>query len=460
MTSSNQDAINQVMAEGKWLQRLALCLAHDRDDADDMVQETWLAALRASPDARGSMRPWLTQVLRNARRKLWREDNRRRRREVDASALFEAPEVASTDTMLVRLELQRMVAAMVRDLDEPYRTTLLLRFYEGRTPTDMAQSLGIPAGTVRWRLNEGLRRVRAQLDAAHGGNRETWKAAVLLPPLAAPTGSTAPQAAGLPAPAVAGASFGVMAARVAGLALVPALVAGLLITWPRQPRPNVSRLSDPPAAARARVQEPTRPLAAGRPDDPRMSQLLGTVVPALVSAGDKSAAADRWPPPPACTPGTGDCVERIPRAQLPTAAEASLVRLLAGRTPEKLRIEPKIRKGHMTYKMRFEVNDVDEELDIAADGTFIEHQVQLTPADLPGPITTAATAAHPEGTIVRATMNNEGDVSYYELVDGQPRGPLHHRPANRWYGVRVRVGEQIHDLKLAEDGTLLEDKLR
>jgi hypothetical protein len=153
-------------------------------------------------------------------------------------------------------------------------------------------------------------------------------------------------------------------------------------------------------------------------------------------------------------------VERIPRAQLPTAAEASLVRLLAGRTPEKLRIEPKIRKGHMTYKMRFEVNDVDEELDIAADGTFIEHQVQLTPADLPGPITTAATAAHPEGTIVRATMNNEGDVSYYELVDGQPRGPLHHRPANRWYGVRVRVGEQIHDLKLAEDGTLLEDKLR
>ena len=71
MTSSNQDAINQVMAEGRWLQRLALCLAHDHADADDMVQETWLAALRASPDARGSMRPWLTQVLRNVRRKLW-----------------------------------------------------------------------------------------------------------------------------------------------------------------------------------------------------------------------------------------------------------------------------------------------------------------------------------------------------------------------------------------------------
>ncbi len=114
----------------------------------------------------------------------------------------------------------------------------------------------------------------------------------------------------------------------------------------------------------------------------------------------------------------------------------------------------------MTYKMRFEVNDVDEELDIAADGTFIEHQIELTPSDLPTPIPTAAIAAHPEGTIVRATMNNEGDVSFYELVDGQPRGPLQHRAANRWYGVRVRIGEHVHDLKLSEDGKLLEDKLR
>jgi len=461
MTSSNQDAINQVMAEGRWLQRLALCLAHDHADADDMVQETWLAALRASPDARGSMRPWLTHVLRNVRRKLWREGTRRRSREAGASALFEPPEVASTDTMLVRLELQRMVAAMVRDLDEPYRSAILLRFFEGRTPADMAQSLGIPAGTVRWRLNEGLRRVRAQLDAAHGGNRETWKAAALLPPLTVPTESAAPQAAGgVQAPAVAGASFGVTVARVAGLALVPALVAGLLIDRPRQPRPDVSRLSDPPAAARAQVQEPTRPPAAGRPDDPRMSQLLGKVVPALVGAGDTAAAANPWPPPPACIPGSDDCVQQIPRAQLPAAAQAGLVRLLAGRTPENLRIEPKIRKGQTTYKTRFEVNGVDEEIDLAADGTFIEHQVHLTPGDLPSPITAAATAAYPEGTIVRANMNNEGDFSFHKLVDGQRSGPLQHRSANRWYGVWVRVGEQIHDLKLAEDGTLLQDKLR
>jgi hypothetical protein len=94
------------------------------------------------------------------------------------------------------------------------------------------------------------------------------------------------------------------------------------------------------------------------------------------------------------------------------------------------------------------------------EGTFIEHQVHLTRGDLPQPITAAATAAYPKGTIVKASMNNEGDVSYYELVDGQPRSPLHHRPANRWYGVRLHVGEQIHDLKLTEEGKLLADELR
>lgn len=38
---------------------------------------------------------------------------------------------------------------------------------------EIARAQGIPAGTVRWRLSEGLRRLRAQLDEAHGGNRET-----------------------------------------------------------------------------------------------------------------------------------------------------------------------------------------------------------------------------------------------------------------------------------------------
>jgi hypothetical protein len=47
-----------------------------------------------------------------------------------------------------------------------------------------------------------------------------------------------------------------------------------------------------------------------------------------------------------------------------------------------------------------------------------------------------------------------------ELVDGQPTGRLRHRSAKRWYGVWVRIDDQIHDMRFAEDGTLLADMLR
>lgn len=454
MTSSNQDAIKEVMAEGKWLQRLALCLAHDRSDADDMVQETWVAALRTTPEARESMRPWLSRVLHNARRKLWRDDFRRRSREAGAAELLDEQEVASTDTMLARLELQRMVGAMVRDLDEPYQTTLLLRFYEDRTPADMAVSLGIPSGTVRWRLNEGLRRLREQLDAAHGGDRETWKTAVLVPPLAAPAGSAAsPAAGGVQAPAV-GPAFGALAARVGGLALVPALVAGVLMAWPSQRRPEDRRLSDPPTTGLAPAQGQAP--AAGRPDDPRMRQLVGAVVPALLQASDK-AAADRSPP---ATCDSDDCVSKLQRAELPAAAEATFVRLLAGRTPEKLRIEPKIREGYQIYKLRFEVGGVSEELDIHAGGTFLDHQIHLTPSDLPPSIANTVAAAYPNGKIDWVTLNNKAAVSYRKLVDGQPTGPMRHREAKRWYNVIVLVGGKTRDMKFDEDGTLTSDVLR
>jgi DNA-directed RNA polymerase specialized sigma24 family protein len=89
------------------------------------------------------------------------------------ATLLQEDRVASTETMLARLELPRMVSELVRALDEPYRTTILLRFLEGRTPTETARAHGIPAGTVRWRLNEGLGRLRARLDEAHGGTGMT-----------------------------------------------------------------------------------------------------------------------------------------------------------------------------------------------------------------------------------------------------------------------------------------------
>ena len=42
-------------------------------------------------------------------------------------------------------------------LDEPYRTVILLRFYEGLSSAEISRREGIPAGTIRWRLKQGLK---------------------------------------------------------------------------------------------------------------------------------------------------------------------------------------------------------------------------------------------------------------------------------------------------------------
>lgn len=76
------------------------------------------------------------------------------------------------------MRLHRVLVDLVLELDEPYRSTIIAHFVEGRTLASMARSLGIPAGTVRKRLWEALSRLRAGLDA-RSGNRKQWAPAVL-----------------------------------------------------------------------------------------------------------------------------------------------------------------------------------------------------------------------------------------------------------------------------------------
>lgn len=158
-----------------WLKSLATMLANDRDDADDLVQEAWIAAWRRQPDATRPMRAWLTKVVRDLAGMKHRSDRRRAARH----ALTDDAQVpAAPDELVAQIRLHRLLVDLVIELDEPYRSTIIGRFVEGRTSASIAQSLGIPAGTVRKRLHEALSRLRAGLDA-NAGDRKRWAPAVL-----------------------------------------------------------------------------------------------------------------------------------------------------------------------------------------------------------------------------------------------------------------------------------------
>src|SRR6185312_8440157 len=102
-------------------------------------------------------------------------EGRRARREAVAES-GQAP--VAPDELLEQMRLHRLLVDLVLELDEPYRSTIIARFVEGRTSASIASSLGIPAGTVRKRLREGLARLRAELDA-RSGHRKQWAPAVL-----------------------------------------------------------------------------------------------------------------------------------------------------------------------------------------------------------------------------------------------------------------------------------------
>ncbi|MEM6994842.1 MAG: sigma-70 family RNA polymerase sigma factor [Myxococcota bacterium] len=193
MPQPNANFPSQLAGEARELRSLAQRLVRS-SDADDLTQDAFVTAL-SQPSKPRSLRPWLRQVLRNQYRASARQDHRRRAREQSSWV----PEPASSpDDVAVKAQLVVAMNEVLLELDAPYREVLHERFFAERSAVDIANSEGCPAGTVRWRVQEGLRRVRRKLDERFDGRRQ-WLggmaiiAGIPLPPPAAaatPGGST------------------------------------------------------------------------------------------------------------------------------------------------------------------------------------------------------------------------------------------------------------------------------
>jgi RNA polymerase sigma factor (sigma-70 family) len=215
MENACPNQLSDLLAQAAWVQRLARRLVPEPDAADDVVQETWAAVARRPPDGARPPRPWLAEVLRNFARLRFRNERRRRERDASAAALAE-PHAASPEELLARVEMQKLLVELVLGLAEPYRSTLLLRFFEERSTTEIARLHGVDPAAVRWRLRTALERLRAQLDDRHEGGRRAWVAAAL--PLGGGKAQAAVGRLGIgTGPAVTAAAFVAFAGLVVGL---------------------------------------------------------------------------------------------------------------------------------------------------------------------------------------------------------------------------------------------------
>lgn len=166
----------QLTAEMAWLRALSRALLRN-DDAGDLAHDAWLIAAERGPADDRPLRPWLTRVVLNLSRMQGRA---RRRREARESAASTADAIPDPETLVERVELQRLIAGEVLQLDEPYRSTVLLHFFEELSCADIARRCALPEGTVRRRLKVALDELRARLDAKDPKSRRI----ALLAPLA------------------------------------------------------------------------------------------------------------------------------------------------------------------------------------------------------------------------------------------------------------------------------------
>lgn len=166
----------------------ALHLTGNRQDAEDLVQDTYLRAMRGLDEYRGDAlsKPWLYRILRNAHI----DGYRRRSRRPTTVPLEESPEPPDRDVagyavrftreaMHLRGEVDRVLHETVSDdvkraidgLTDPFRLTLVLRDLVGFTYGETAEMLEVPIGTVMSRLHRARASVRDRLQAIRSPGR-------------------------------------------------------------------------------------------------------------------------------------------------------------------------------------------------------------------------------------------------------------------------------------------------
>jgi RNA polymerase sigma factor (sigma-70 family) len=287
--------VETLLEQSGWLTGLARQVVASPDLASDAVQETWMACLDHPPPRTAPARAWLGGVLRNRVRMRLRGEQRRRRHEQDAADL-PTPPAPTAEAALERLEAQRLLADAVAALPEPFRSTVVLRYFEGLTAEAIARAQGVPAGTVRWRLKEALDRIRAALDERHGGDRRAWLA--VLGALDR-DGRPVPPAPVRAVPWLAAAKVAVVLALVAGVALVAR-------SW-REPAAGAPGAAPPAARAQgaggtlprlnaAALPAPEGGRLAGQVRDQRGKPVMGAAVLLLgsvVRAGERPAQIER-----------------------------------------------------------------------------------------------------------------------------------------------------------------------
>lgn len=152
----------------------AMTLTRDRTEAEDLVQETYLRAVRAAnqPDTDGNLKAWLFVIMRNAWLNVMRHKHHGERIfefEREEPELPPANDTTSNPHVVYLRKLEReQVREAIEKLPDAYREIVVLRDIEGFSYQEIATVLNCPAGTVMSRLGRAREKLREVLSGRKG----------------------------------------------------------------------------------------------------------------------------------------------------------------------------------------------------------------------------------------------------------------------------------------------------
>ena len=148
---------------------LARWLSRNEHDAQDIVQESFLRAVRFSDQCRpGNARSWLLQIVRNTCH-TWLGRNRANVAPPEALDEAVAPDWTSPDLTVQRRQDAGAVRRAIALLPEDFREVVVLREIEGLTYKEIAAIIEVPVGTVMSRLSRARDRLQELLAEHHAG---------------------------------------------------------------------------------------------------------------------------------------------------------------------------------------------------------------------------------------------------------------------------------------------------
>ncbi|SOD62034.1 RNA polymerase sigma-70 factor, sigma-E family [Streptomyces zhaozhouensis] len=150
-------------------------LTGDRHEAEDLLQSALLSTYRAWDriSDKAAVGGYLRRTMTNLHISAWR------RRKLNEYPTEELPEAPGDQEPMRGTELRTVLWQALAKLPEQQRTMLVLRYYEGQTDPEIADTLNISVGTVKSSIWRTLRRLREDRVLAQGhGEEESFGALV------------------------------------------------------------------------------------------------------------------------------------------------------------------------------------------------------------------------------------------------------------------------------------------